>query len=182
MRARRRRRCAAVPERAAEREPQELRGGERSRDREERGNIRGVAVDAWPIVLHDERAIRSDFGSHRSAGHSVAGVVDEFLGDQTTELVDRDARLLWQGRQVAEEGPVFVGEHQAPLLKIGAPSASLQRGPARRIFKGWLVVGIVGRLVGIGRQLNPLLSSERGQGDAHHARGVEVHPPLQQAH
>ena len=102
----------AVAERAAGRPPQQLGGQEVAIDGVELGNVLGLAVEPWAIIL-DEIAAEARQLVDVNAGAGVQAVVAQFLEVQLGQLVRGDAGASLQPFEVAEGVPVLVLEREA---------------------------------------------------------------------
>ena len=100
----------AVAESASRRQPQQLGRDHRAGDAEQASDLFRRAVDPGAVVL-DEVAALGEFADadFRAA---VEAVVGQLLQHQPGELVLRDARLLLQSLDGAEERPVLALEFQ----------------------------------------------------------------------
>ena len=97
-----------VAERAAGRQPQQLGGHQRPADREQPGDVGGLARDPRSVVLDVPAAVLELPDAHRAAG--IERVVGQLLQHQLRQQVDGHAGLLAQGRERAEQRPVLALE------------------------------------------------------------------------
>ena len=81
-----------IAERAAGWQPQQLGRYERSADREQPGDLRGLPRDPRPVVLDVPAAVRQLPHAHRGAG--IERIVGQLLQHELGQQVERDPGLL----------------------------------------------------------------------------------------
>ena len=97
-----------VAQRAAGRQPQQLGRHQWPADREQPGDVGGIACDPRSVVLDVPAAVLELPDAHRAAG--IERVVRQLLQHQLWQQVDGHAGLLAQGRERAEQRPVLALE------------------------------------------------------------------------